>query len=60
MVIIDTNPFDALEMIKQKFLEFTANDKLYINNWNNSDFDGKIIETTKWFGKDNYENFLKN
>lgn len=60
MVIIDTNPFEALDMIKKKFLEFTSNDNLYINNWNNPNFDGKIIATKKWFGKDNYENYLKN
>jgi hypothetical protein len=60
MVIIDKNPFDAIKMIKEKFLDYTSNDKLFTNNWNNSNFDGEIIETIKWFGKDTYENYIKN
>jgi hypothetical protein len=60
MAVIDSNPFEALEIIKREFLKLTSNDKLYIDSWNNTKFDGKIAKTTKWFSTDNYENFLKN
>lgn len=53
------SPIFIWNKFKEDFFKFSFDSNIFSGNWNNFNFDGKIVETLEWYQSDNLENYLK-